>query len=139
MTQLDTIFDNACTAAGLSWLFVYDTPDRNIKIDGDVTQYPCVLRLFRETVRPLFDQLQRVERSMSLYIVHAGFTIDTSEQLNINLDEIMNAFIIWRESMRRAGVEVIINGAPFPTWEVTDMDEYGYTFDLTLRYSICQY
>ena len=137
MNVIDTIFDRACQTANLTWNFVYDDANRSLKVDGEVMQYPCALRLFRESVLPLFDQQQRVERSMNMYIVHAGFDSDTSEKINENLDEIMSAFVVWRDAMRRSGVEVVINGRPFPAWELTDLDEYGYIFDLTLKYSLC--
>lgn len=138
MTNFDTIFDNACKQSGLSWLFVYDNKDRNIKINGELTDLPCVLRWFREETLPLFDQLQRVERTMLLYIVHVGFDSTTSEDINENLDSVMNQFIQWRNYMKRSGVEVTINGRPFPQWEQTDEDEYGLVFNLTVKYSICQ-
>lgn len=138
MTNFDTIFDNACKHSGLSWLFVYDNKDRNIKIDGELTDLPCVLRWFREETLPLFDQLQRVERTMLLYIVHVGFDSTTSEDINENLESVMNQFTKWRNYMKRSGVEVTINGRPFPQWEQTDADEYGLVFNLTVKYSICQ-
>lgn len=138
MTNFDTIFDNACNAAGLSWLFIYDNKDRNLKVDGEMTDVPCVLRWFREEVLPLFDQLQRVERTMLLYIVHVGFESTSSEDINENLEDVMNKFIAFRDYMKRAGVEVAINGRPFPQWEQTDYDEYGLVFNLTVKYSICQ-
>lgn len=138
MTNFDNIFNDACNAAGLSWLFIYDNKDRNLNVDGEMTDVPCVLRWFREEVLPLFDQLQRVERTMLLYIVHVGFESTTSEDINENLEEVMNKFIVWREYMKRAGVEVTVNGRPFPQWEQTDYDEYGFVFNLTVKYSICQ-
>lgn len=138
MTQFDEIFHSAATQADLSWVFVYDDADRNLKVDGEITDYPCILRLFRESVLPLFDAQEGVQRSMSLYIAHTGFEADTSEQINENLEDIIRAFIVWREAMRRAGVEVSINGNPYPSWELADMDVYGYVFDLTVKYSICQ-
>lgn len=137
MTKFDEIFDNATTTANIDWVFVYSNADRNISVDSKVYDYPCIFRAFRETVNPLFDNRQNVEREMMLYIVHVGFADETAEQLNENLQEIMDKFIIWREAMRRAGVEVTINGRPFPNWEQTDLDEYGYVFNLTVKYSLC--
>jgi hypothetical protein len=139
MTKFDTIFNDSAIGAGLSWVFMYDNADRSIRIDSEVTDYPCILRSFRESTVPLFDAQQRWEKQLLLYIVHTGFASDTSEQLNENLEEIMLKFIQWRELMRRAGVEVTINSKPFPQWEQTDDEEYGYIFDLTCKYSICQY
>ena len=138
MTNFDTIFNAAAEAAGLSWVFVYENTDRTLKVDSEVRDYPCILRGFRETVQPLFNARQQWERTMNLYIIHAGFRNDTAEQINENLEEIMSAFIVWRESMRRSGVEVTLNSRPFPNWEQTNLDEYGYVFELTCKYTVCQ-
>jgi hypothetical protein len=138
MTTFDTIFEAAAKTAGLSWLFVFDNKDRNIKVDRAMETLPCILRSFNETLQPMFDPMQRVEREMSLYIIHVGFTKHTSEQLNINLEDIMTRFITFREAMRTAGVEVTITQKPFPNWEQTNYNEYGYVFNLRCKYSICQ-
>jgi hypothetical protein len=139
MTKLDTIFDTCASASGFSWIFVYENADRNVKVDRDIDVYPCILRAFNEPTVPLFDAQSRMEKEMSLYIIHKGFTQQTAEEININLEEIMTKFVAFRELLRRAGVEVIMNGRPFPNWERTNGDEYGYVFNLTIRYSICQY
>lgn len=138
MNKFDTIFNAAAQAADINWIFSYDNADRNLKIDGEIFDYPCIIRMFREPVQPLFDSRENVERGLSLYIVHVGFEDATSEEINEHLDEIMAKFVLWREAMRRAGVEITINGRPFPAWELTDLDEYGYVYDLTAKYSTCQ-
>lgn len=137
MTNFDTIFNAAAKAAGLSWVFVYENTDRTLKVDSEVRDYPCILRSFRETVQPLFNVRQQWERTMNLYIIHAGFRNDTAEEINEHLEEIMSAFVVWREYMRRDGIEVTISGRPFPNWEQTNLDEYGYVFDLTCKYTVC--
>jgi hypothetical protein len=138
MTQFDTIFNQAACDAGFSWTFVYSNSDRSMKIDRTITDYPCILRAFREETLPLRDPLERWEKQLNLYIIHTGFESDTSEQLNMNLEEIMRSFLVWLDTMERNGVDVTINGRPFPNWAQTDLDEYGYVFDLTCRYSVCQ-
>ena len=139
MTTFDTIFDAACVYAGLDWCYVTDNADRNLQVDAANEVYPRIWRTMVEPLTPLFDSLERVERQLSLYIVEIGFNGDlTKTELVERLEDIMNRFILWRTYMRNNGIEVVITGQPFPNWEQTPLDEYGYVINLTCRYTICQ-
>lgn len=137
MTKYDTIFNQAAITAGFSWNFVYDNADRSVQLDSTIECYPCILRSFQESVEPLFDEQQRVRRTMSLYIIHVGFTHVTAEEINVNIEDVLQKFIVFREHLRRSGVQVTFNGSPFPNWQRTDMDEYGLVINLTCVYSSC--
>jgi hypothetical protein len=138
MTTFDTLFDAAAEAAKISWAYVYNNADRNIRIDREIQKYPCIFRAFSEPLLPLFDTQQRVQRDMLLYFAHVGFQHFTAEEKAEHIEGLMNQFITFRESLRSVGVEVNLIGSPFIQWEQTNLDEYGIVFNLSVKYSICQ-
>ena len=136
MTNFDTIFNQSAESAGLATFIVENMPDRATHA---ATQYkfPCIWRNFNETFQPLFDNQQRYEREMSLYFVHIGFSKLSKETINVNIESLMAQFLVFKDKMNRAGVELLLNGKPFPNWKQTNYDEYGIVFNLTARYTIC--
>ena len=138
MTNFDTIFDTAARAVSLDWVYVYNNADRNIRISREVEKYPVIFRAFSEPLLPLFDAQERVQRDMMLYFAHVGFSQCTAEEMAEHIETLMNQFIAFRELLRNAGVEVNLQGSPFPQWEQTNLDEYGLVFNLSVKYSICQ-
>lgn len=136
MTALDTIFNNSAKAVGLAWFIVEDVPDRTQHASKQY-KFPCIWRNFNESITPLFDNGQRVEREMSLYFVQIGFSKLTKETINENIEDLMTKYIAFKDLMNRAGVELSFNGKPFPNWKQTNYDEYGLVINLTARYSLC--
>ena len=134
MTIFDTIFNNACIEAGFTQYIVYSNKDRDIKTDRHVTSFPALFRQFTEELRPLFDEQQRYERNMVLYCAHVGFIKATPEDISVNLEDIMDKFVVFREYLRRHNIQVEFTNSPFPQWEVTKVDDYGYVFNLKLTY-----
>lgn len=137
MTTFDTYFDLAAKEADLSWCFVYDNSSRNIEIDRKLNKFPVIFRSFSEPLQPNFNKRNSFDREMSLYICEVGFDNATSEVLSSNLELIMSKFIIFRNFLRRKGIELTFTQKPFPNWMQTNYKEYGYVFNLTANYSTC--
>lgn len=138
MTRFDTVFDTACQTAGLGWVSVYDTQDKQLKADKQISMYPCVLRSFSEPVTPLYDIQNRFIREMNLYIIHVGFTHKTPELINEDLEDIMTRFNLMRDYMRRHGCEIEFLTAPLPSWQqFGNVDEFGFVYSLKVTYKSC--
>jgi len=134
MTTFDTILNNACIEAGFQQIIVYSNKDRDIKTDRHATAFPVMFRAFSEHIQPLFDEQQRYERIMTLYCAHVGFTKATPDDISVNLEDLMDRFIVFREYLRDSKIQVAFTTAPFPQWEMTKADDYGLVFNVKMTY-----
>lgn len=136
MNKFDTAFDKAAKAAGIDWAFALSIKDRNVRFNKKTT-YPCIWRTASEPTKPLFDAQDRMQKKLSLYFVHVGFSKITIERMNEHLDSLMEKFLLFRNSMRSDGYDVQFTQDPYPAWDATSYDEFGIIFNISVTYHQC--
>lgn len=137
MTQFDTIFSESAKSAVINWCIV-DSLTEQAQQTLKVKKYPCIWRnSTEEKTTPLFDNLDRVQKRMSLYFVELGFNKVTQESRNENMEALLERFLVFRDKMKRSGIEVELDGDPFPNWRQTNLEDYGIVFNITCKYKLC--
>ena len=136
MTQFDTIFDSCAKQSGLAWYLVDKLPQSGVQ-GAKQYKYPCIWRDFYEPTKPLFNLTKQIEKTMNMYFVEIGFSKKTKEIINEDFENIMNRYIVFRDLMKRRGIDLQFISIPLPNAKATDFDDYGITFNLTATYSQC--